>query len=121
MKDEGLSITELFGVVDADNDGSLTSSEVKSALLDRNLAFLGANELDRFLSQIDLNDDGVISFAELAAALSMPWSPPEEKEVLEPVETEGSDASDDEDEEDSDDDKYEEQHESEDEKYEDEQ
>ena len=49
MKDEGLSITELFGVVDADNDGSLTSSEVKSALLDRNLAFLGANELDRFL------------------------------------------------------------------------
>ncbi|SVD82732.1 uncharacterized protein METZ01_LOCUS435586, partial [marine metagenome] len=30
MKDEGLSITELFGIVDADDDGSLTSSEVKA-------------------------------------------------------------------------------------------
>ena len=70
------------------------------------MAFLGANELDRFLSQIDLNDDGVISFAELAAALSMPWTPPEEMTVLEPevedVETVQSDEEDDGDDDDSD-------------------
>ena len=86
MKEEALTITELFGVVDADNDGSLSAAEIKNALLDRDLTFLGSNELDRFLSQIDLNDDGVISFPELAAALSMPWSPPEEMTVLEPEE-----------------------------------
>ena len=84
MKEETLTITELFGVVDVDNDGSLSAAEIKNALLDRDLTFLGSNELDRFLSQIDLNDDGVISFPELAAALSMPWSPPEEMTVLEP-------------------------------------
>ena len=88
MKDESLTISELFGVVDADGDGSLTSTEVKDALLERDLAFLGSKDLDRFLSQIDLNDDGVISFPELAAALSMPWTPPEELTVLEPEATE---------------------------------
>ena len=110
MKDEGLTISELFAQVDADNDHSLSADEVKQALEGRNLAFLGTNELDRFLSQIDLNDDGVISFAELAAALSMPWTPPSEKIVLEPdvsseVEVEEIDDSeddDDEEEEDSD-------------------
>jgi len=84
MKAAGMNISELFGIVDSDNDGKLTADEVKNALIDRNLAFLGINELDRFLSQIDLNDDGVISFAELAAALSMPWTPPVEMTVLEP-------------------------------------
>ncbi|MEE2747152.1 MAG: hypothetical protein VX473_01620 [Candidatus Thermoplasmatota archaeon] len=100
MKAAGMNITELFGIVDTDNDGMLSANEVKQALLERNLAFLGANELDRFLSQIDLNDDGVISFAELAAALSMPWTPPEDVVVLEPEESDD----DDDDEEDSDDD-----------------
>ena len=94
MKDESLTISELFGEIDSDGDDSLTSDEIKSALLERDLAFLGANELDRFLSQIDLNDDGVISFAELAAALSMPWTPPEEMTVLEP-EVEDADSDDD--------------------------
>ncbi|MDP6889197.1 MAG: EF-hand domain-containing protein, partial [Candidatus Thalassarchaeaceae archaeon] len=95
MKDEGMTISELFAQVDSDNDQSLTADEVKNALEGRNLAFLGSNELDRFISQIDLNDDGVISFAELAAALSMPWTPPEEKVVLEPdVSDEDEDESD---------------------------
>jgi hypothetical protein len=103
MKDEGLTITELFGMVDADNDGSLTSAEVKDSLMDRNLAFLGADELDRFLSQIDLNDDGVISFPELAAALSMPWTPPKEAAVLEPESTDDDTEDEDGDDEDSED------------------
>mgnify|MGYP006083365813 CR=1 FL=1 len=98
MKDETLTISELFGVVDVDNDGSLTAAEVKGALLDRQLAFLGENELDRFLSQIDLNDDGLISFPELAAALSMPWSPPEELTVLVPEVEEKEDSDNEEDE-----------------------
>ena len=110
MKDEGMTISELFAQVDTDNDQSLTADEVKNALEGRNLAFLGANELDRFISQIDLNDDGVISFAELAAALSMPWTPPEEKVVLEPEDAEDeseevtTSEDDDEEEDDSDDD-----------------
>ena len=84
IKDEGLTITELFGQVDADNDMVLTADEIRDALLSRDLAFLGANELDRLISQIDLNDDGAISYPELAAALSMPWTPPKEMSVLEP-------------------------------------
>ena len=87
MKDEGMTISDLFGTIDTDSDDSLTSDEIKEALITRNLAFLGTNELDRFLSQIDLNKDGVISYAELAAALSMPWNPPEEMAVLEPEDT----------------------------------
>jgi len=35
MKDESLTISELFGEIDADGDDSLTSDEVKSALLER--------------------------------------------------------------------------------------
>jgi len=103
MKDESLTISELFGEIDADGDDSLTSDEIKSALLERDLAFLGTNELDRFLTQIDLNHDGVISFAELAAALSMPWTPPEEMTVLEPEEGDEVDDSDEEEDEDDDD------------------
>ena len=95
IKSEGLTITELFGIVDADDDGSLTASEIKDALLGRNLAFLGADELDKFLSQIDLNDDGVISFPELAAALHLPWTPPESTDV-EP-EDDGDDGADEDD------------------------
>ena len=96
IKSEGLTITELFGIVDADDDGSLTASEIKDALLGRNLAFLGADELDKFLSQIDLNDDGVISFPELAAALHLPWTPPESTDV-DPVDDDGADAESDDD------------------------
>ncbi|MEE2759304.1 MAG: EF-hand domain-containing protein [Candidatus Thermoplasmatota archaeon] len=106
MKEEGMNIADLFAEIDTDSDESLTSSEIKEALLARNLAFLGAKELDRFLEQIDLNHDGVISYAELAAALSMPWNPPEEIAVLEPEEAsdDESDTGDaEEDEEDSDD------------------
>ena len=60
MKEEGMSISDLFGSIDTDSDESLTSNEIKEALLKRNLAFLGGDELDRFLMQIDLNKDGVI-------------------------------------------------------------
>ncbi len=94
MKEEGITISDLFMQVDADNDGSLTALEVKDALLSRNLAFLPHHDLDRFLNQIDLNSDGVITLGELAAALSMPWTPPT---VLEPV-AESAEDSDDEDE-----------------------
>jgi len=111
MKDEGLSITDLFSKVDTDGDDCLSSDEIRDALLDRKLAFLPHQDLDRFLAQIDLNDDGQISFAELAAALSMPWARPAEKIVLEPepeeeeAEEEADDSEDDDsDEEDSDDD-----------------
>jgi len=88
MKDEDMTILDLFGSIDTDSDETLTSDEIKSALKSRNLAFLGADELDRFLIQIDLNKDGVISYPELAAALSMPWTPPSELKVLEPGESE---------------------------------
>ena len=88
MKDEDMSIIDLFGSIDTDSDETLTSDEIKSALKSRDLAFLGADELDRFLMQIDLNKDGVISYPELAAALSMPWTPPSELKVLEPGESE---------------------------------
>ena len=84
MKDEGMTISDLFGTIDTDSDDSLTSDEIKDALLSRNLAFLGADQLDRFLFQIDLNKDGSIQYGELAAALSMPWTQSQDIAVLEP-------------------------------------
>ena len=97
MKDESLTISELFGEIDADGDDSLTAEEIKSALLEKDLSFLGASELDRFLSQIDLNNDGVISYPELAAALAMPWTPPKDLTVLEPEESDEEEDDDDDD------------------------
>ena len=88
MKEEGISITDLFGKVDTDGDGSLSTDEIKQSLLDRSLAFLPHNDLDRFLAQIDLNSDGGISLGELAAALSMPFTAAKPPVVLEPVEEE---------------------------------
>ena len=88
MKEEGISITDLFGKVDTDGDGSLSTDEIKQSLLDRSLAFLPHNDLDRFLTQIDLNSDGGISLGELAAALSMPFTAAKAPIVLEPVEEE---------------------------------
>ena len=52
MKDEDMSIIDLFGSIDTDSDETLTSDEIKSALNSRNLAFLGADELDLSLIHI---------------------------------------------------------------------
>jgi Ca2+-binding EF-hand superfamily protein/RNA polymerase subunit RPABC4/transcription elongation factor Spt4 len=72
LDQKSITVTILFNEVDADGDGVLTGDEVKQALSSRNLSFLGADELDRFLMQIDLDRDGTISFGELAAALMIP-------------------------------------------------
>ena len=72
LEQKSITVSILFNEVDADGDGVLTADEVKQALSGRNLSFLGADELDRFLMQIDLDRDGTISFGELAAALMIP-------------------------------------------------
>ena len=72
LDQKSITVTILFNEVDADGDGVLTADEVKQALSSRNLSFLGTDELDRFLMQIDLDRDGTISFGELAAALMIP-------------------------------------------------
>ena len=72
LEQKSITVTILFNEVDADGDGVLTADEVKQALSSRNLSFLGTDELDRFLMQIDLDRDGTISFGELAAALMIP-------------------------------------------------
>ena len=69
MKEEGHTVSSLFGAVDADGDGSLSADEIKDALKSKSLAFLPSQDLERFISQIDLDSDGSISFGELAAAL----------------------------------------------------
>ena len=86
MRDEGHTVSSLFGEVDTDGDGSISASEIKGALKSRSLAFLPSQDLERFISQIDLDSDGSISFGELAAALLLAEEAPVEETPVEEVE-----------------------------------
>ena len=72
MTEEQLSISDVFGKWDANDDGVLSGGEIRAGLLEAELAVLPISEVDRFMHQVDLNNDSEISFAELSALLSLP-------------------------------------------------
>ena len=58
--------TQLWGMfknIDKDNDGNLDKEELKSAFVRAGLAVPNAR-IDRFFDDVDVNNDGVISFDE---------------------------------------------------------
>ena len=54
---------QLFESIDRDHNGELDKDELKSAFRRAGLAISNA-KLDRFFNEVDVNQDGVISFDE---------------------------------------------------------
>ncbi len=82
----GIDAKVLFAKFDSDSDGSIDSEELREGLLKLNLADLPPSQIDRLISEVDDDNDGVISLEELVAAIngdelpdeSSPADPPKE-------------------------------------------
>lgn len=66
----GIDAKVLFAKFDSDSDGSIDSEELKEGLLKLNLADLPPSQIDRLISEVDGDNDGVISLEELVAAIN---------------------------------------------------
>ena len=66
----GIDAKVLFAKFDSDSDGSIDSEELKEGLLKLNLADLPPSQIDRLISEVDYDNDGVISLEELVAAIN---------------------------------------------------
>jgi len=62
-------LRDAFRIIDRDHSGSITRDELEAALVHFNIP---AHHIDDFMRRLDSNHDGVVSFAEFAAALSPP-------------------------------------------------
>lgn len=61
------SLTEAFRILDRDNSGMLDRDELEAALIKYNIP---SRNVAQFMRKLDTNCDGVVSYAEFAAALS---------------------------------------------------
>lgn len=66
----GIDAKVLFAKFDSDSDGSIDSEELREGLLKLNLADLPPSQIDRLISEVDDDNDGVISLEELVAAIN---------------------------------------------------
>ncbi len=111
MKGEGLSVDDVFGKWDDNDDGVLSGYEIKMGLIEAEIAVLPKNEIERFIHQLDLDNDSRISLTELNTALMLDDDDADEEmdssEDSDDVESD-SDSEDDEDESDDDSDDEEE-------------
>nr|MBC8518622.1 zinc ribbon domain-containing protein [Euryarchaeota archaeon] len=71
MKAEGLSVDDVFGKWDDNDDGVLSGYEIKMGLIEAEIAVLPKNEIERFIHQLDLDNDSRISLTELNTALML--------------------------------------------------
>jgi Ca2+-binding EF-hand superfamily protein/RNA polymerase subunit RPABC4/transcription elongation factor Spt4/uncharacterized membrane protein len=85
----GLSTRDLFEKFDTDGDGQITSEEFKNGLLSLKLADLPPSQIDRLVTAIDEDGNGVIDLDELSntfAETNEPLKDIAEKEVEEGAE-----------------------------------
>ena len=66
----GIDAKLLFSKFDSDSDGSIDAGELRDGLLKLNLADLPPSQIDRLISEVDDDEDGVISLKELVAAIN---------------------------------------------------
>ena len=66
----GIDAKMLFSKFDSDSDGSINDDELRDGLLKMNLADLPPSQIDRLISEVDTDGDGVISLEELVAAIN---------------------------------------------------
>ncbi len=105
MKTEGLSVDDVFGKWDDNDDGVLSGYEIKMGLIEAEIAVLPKNEIERFIHQLDLDNDSKISLTELNTALMLDEADSdEENDTSEDLDEEESDSDSADDEEESEDD-----------------
>ncbi len=109
----GLSTRDLFVRFDANDDGKITSEEFKNGLLSLKLADLPPSQIDRLVTAIDEDGNGIIDLDELSNTFGEPDNKPLKEIAPEDDETSDSDeevaAEEESDEEESDDDSEEEE------------
>lgn len=96
MNEEGMTASSLFGAWDANGDGVLSGLEIRNGLRGAGLAVLPRQEIERFLHQIDLNNDQMISLEELSTALSVSLGGDEDPRDTETIDETDADATEDE-------------------------
>ena len=99
MKSDGLTVKDVFGKWDYNEDGVLSGFEIKEGLIKADIAVLPKTEIERFIHQLDLDNDSKISLTELSSALMLDGLDTSEEDESEETST----ASEDETEESSDD------------------
>ncbi|MGB1098863.1 MAG: EF-hand domain-containing protein, partial [Poseidonia sp.] len=70
VADTGINIRKLFDRFDENSDGTIDSSELKQGLLSLNLADLPPSQVDRLVTEIDADGNGLIDLDEFDAILS---------------------------------------------------
>ena len=75
----GIDAKVLFAKFDSDSDGSIDADELRDGLLKLNLADLPPSQIDRLISEVDDDEDGVISLEELVIAINGDESPEDDK------------------------------------------
>ncbi|MGB0200614.1 MAG: EF-hand domain-containing protein, partial [Candidatus Poseidoniaceae archaeon] len=75
----GIDAKVLFAKFDSDSDGSIDADELRDGLLKLNLADLPPSQIDRLISEVDDDEDGVISLEELVTAINGDESPEDDK------------------------------------------
>ena len=64
IADTGINIRKLFEKFDENDDGTIDSDELRKGLLSLNLADLPPSQVDRLVSEIDADENGVIDLDE---------------------------------------------------------
>lgn len=72
----GLSTRDLFVKFDANNDGKITSEEFRNGLLSLKLADLPPSQIERLVTAIDEDGDGIIDLEELSNTFGEPDNKP---------------------------------------------
>ncbi len=93
MKSEGLSATDVFGKWDHNDDGVLSGFEIKEGLIKADIAVLPKSEIERFIHQLDLDNDSKISLTELNIALMIDGDDSSEEDDSEKTSTDSGEDS----------------------------
>ncbi len=80
MNSDGLSVEDVFGKWDHNDDGVLSGFEIKEGLIQADIAVLPKTEIERFIHQLDLDNDSKISLTELSTALMLDGQDSTEKD-----------------------------------------
>lgn len=89
LRAKAMTLWEFFIAIDCDDNGSLSPSEFYGALKWLQMPELTVEDTADFIDSIDINRDGLVSYAEYMDMLA-PWDPRENASDHEAVAEEGA-------------------------------